>query len=78
VLAAITSSTLPEEVRTTGLAFLDGAVAVAGFVSALMFGALWSWLGSSDAVITFLVGLTATLSVASFLLLSTRNRVPVA
>ena len=69
VLAAIASAALPPEIRTTGLAFLDGAVAVAGFGSSLMFGALWSVLGPTGAVRAFLIGLLVALGAASFALL---------
>jgi len=78
VLAAIASAILPVEIRTTGLAFLDGAVAVAGFISALLFGALWSVLGPTDAVKVFLIALAVALVAASFVLLSGPRRNQVA
>jgi MFS family permease len=74
VLAAMTSSTLPEELRATGLAFLNGAVAVAGFFSALTFGALWSWIGPSATVRIFLIALVVTLVAAALLLVSAHAR----
>jgi MFS family permease len=69
VLAAIASAALPAEIRTSGLALLDGAVAVAGFVSSLAFGALWSVLGPAGAIRIFLVALVVALLAASFVLL---------
>ena len=69
VLAAIASAALPAEIRTSGLAFLDGAVAVSGFVSSLAFGALWSVLGPAGAIKIFLVALVVALAAASFVLL---------
>ena len=69
VLAAIASAALPAEIRTTGLAFLDGAVAVTGFVSSLLFGALWSVLGPTGAMKVFLIALVVALGASSFVLL---------
>jgi len=74
VLAAIASAALPAGVRTTGLALLDGAVAVAGFVSSLVFGAMWSVLGPSDAVKAFLIGLVVALAAASIMFLAAPRR----
>jgi MFS family permease len=69
VLAAIASAALPAEIRTTGLAFLDGSVAVSGFISSLLFGALWSVLGPTDTVKVFLIALAVALGAASYVLL---------
>ena len=65
----LASAALPAEIRTSGLAFLDGAVAVTGFVSSLAFGALWSVLGPGGAVKIFLAALVVALATASFVLL---------
>jgi MFS family permease len=74
VLAAIASAALPAEIRTSGLAFLDGAIAVTGFISSLLFGALWSILGPTGAVKVFVIGLVVALASAAFALLAGPRR----
>jgi MFS family permease len=63
VLAAIVTSALPADVRTTGLAVVNTVVAVGGFFSSVTFGALWSWRGPQYAVGAFTLGLVVALCV---------------
>jgi MFS family permease len=76
VLAAMAAATLPQHLRTTGLALLDGALAGASFLSSLLFGALWAAFGSLVAVKVFLVTLVAAGVVASVLLVTARRHTP--
>jgi MFS family permease len=76
VLAAIATSTLPEELRSTGVAVLYGTVGAAGFVSSLMFGALWSWHGPATAIRVSTIGLVVAVTVAAVLLRTSREPAP--
>ncbi len=64
VLMALGSAVLPESVRTTGLAVLSTATAVARFGASLLFGLLWTHYGVTTAVATFIVGLSIALVIA--------------
>jgi MFS family permease len=68
VLAALASSVLPEELRATGLSVLAAASAVAGMVSSVAFGALWTVYGIETAVHVFAVGLLAAAVLAGIAL----------
>jgi MFS family permease len=59
VLMALGSAVLPETVRTTGLAVLTTATALARLGSSIAFGAIWMRLGVEPAVTIFMVGLTS-------------------
>ena len=53
VLAALTASVLPVEVRGVGIATTQTVVAVGRFASSLLFGALWTVIGRTEAVLVF-------------------------
>lgn len=74
VLAALASSLLPTEVRTTGLAVLGSAIGLAQFAASLAFGALWGLEGPNVAVTVFLVGFAIGIVVAVVLLRSLTQR----
>ena len=58
---AIASGRLPESLRATGLGVLVTATSLGRLLGALVFGALWTWVGLEDAVIVF--GATLALSI---------------
>ena len=64
VLAAVVSSLTPQELRTTGLAALTTAVALARFGAALAVGQLWDRLGVRPAFLTFSLALLVASVVA--------------
>jgi MFS family permease len=64
VLMAAGSSHLPEDLRGSGLALLGTATSIARLVAAIVFGALWTWLGLEAAVIAFGVALVIAMAVA--------------
>ena len=56
MLAAAVSDMLPPESRTSGLALLQTAMALALLVSSAMFGALWTWRGVDQALVFVVAG----------------------
>jgi MFS family permease len=64
VLMALGSAILPDALRTTGLAVLSTATAIARFTASLIFGYAWMHLGLKPAVLAFLVGLMVAIVVA--------------
>jgi len=64
VLAALASAMLPEQWRTTGLAILTTGTSLARLVASLGYGALWTYLGPSQALTLFLIGLSITVLIA--------------
>jgi MFS family permease len=64
VLSALASSMLPEQWRTTGLAIMTTGTGLARLLASLGYGALWTYLGPSQALIVFLLGLTLTVLLA--------------
>jgi len=75
VLMALASEAVPAHLRTSGLALLTTAIAVARLVAAVLFGALWSWRGPEWTVVFFVVGLAAGVPLAA-LGLARRSREP--
>jgi MFS family permease len=65
VLMALASETLPAHLRTTGLALLTTTVAIARLVSAVLFGALWSWYGSGWTVGVYAAALLVAIPIAA-------------
>ena len=65
VLMALASEAVPVHLRTSGLALLTTAIAVARLIGAVLFGALWSWRGPEWAVAFFVVGLATGILTAS-------------
>ena len=64
VLMALGSAVLPESVRTTGLAVLTTATALARLGSSLAFGMVWMRFGVGPAVSIFMVGLAIAIVLA--------------
>jgi MFS family permease len=60
VPAALASAILPEQWRTTGLAILTTGTGVARLLASLGYGALWTYLGPTQALTLFLGGLAIT------------------
>jgi MFS family permease len=74
VLAALASSMLPEQWRTTGLAIMTTGTGLARLLASLGYGALWNYFGSDQALVIFLIGLFVTVLLAwSFLARVERN-----
>ena len=65
VLMALASEAVPVHLRTSGLALLTTGVALARLVSAILFGALWSWHGPEWTVAAFLLAMAAGIPVAA-------------
>jgi MFS family permease len=61
VLMALGSTLVSQELRTSGLAVLATALAVARFAGSVLFGVVWTGMGLQFAVLTFLAGQTAAL-----------------
>ncbi len=68
ILAAVATSVLEPRVRTSGLALLGAAMAIAALVASTVFGALWGWDGPTFAVTFFLVGIVVALGIGVVLL----------
>jgi MFS family permease len=64
VLMAVASTVSPTRTRTTGLAVLTSATALARFVSSVVFGAVWWQWGWQPALGLFLLGLVIAVPVA--------------
>jgi len=60
VLMALAASMLPERLRATGLGLLVTATSAGRLVASVAFGALWTWLGLTSAVIVVSAGLGLT------------------
>ena len=57
VLSALTSRVLPQQLRSSGLASVQTVVALGKMVSALLFGAIWTFTSLSEALAVFAVAL---------------------
>jgi MFS family permease len=64
VLSALASAMLPEKWRTTGLAVMTTGTGLARLLASFGYGALWTYLGPSQALTIFLVALSITVVVA--------------
>jgi MFS family permease len=64
VLMALGSAVLPTERRTSGLAILTTATALARLTASVVFGVIWAHFGQRTTVATFLAGLSAALLIA--------------
>jgi MFS family permease len=63
VLMALGSAVLPDHVRTTGLAVLTMATALARLAASVFFGFVWMRFGIQPAVSIFMVGLATAIAV---------------
>ena len=68
VLAALTSTLVPPEVRASGIATTQTVVAAARFASSVGFGSLWLWLGRGPAVYAVAAALVVAVPLAWWLL----------
>jgi MFS family permease len=68
VLMALSSTTVPEVLRTSGLGLVSSVTAICRFGSSIAFGALWTLWGPHLAVTVFLTGLAVVLPVAALVL----------
>jgi MFS family permease len=80
ILMAMASAVIPDELRTSGLAWLTTLTVGAKLVASILFGVLWKWHGPSGALSFFLVGLVIAVPLAYLVLFrpSTRPEVPAA
>ena len=74
VLSALASAMLPEQWRTTGLAIMTTGTGLARLLASLGYGALWTYLGPSQALTLFLVALSITVLVAWLFLSGVERR----
>ena len=74
VLAALTSSIAPPEIRAVAIATTQTAVALARFVSAILFGVVWTLVGRGAAVLIFAGLLLLAVPLAWRLLATVRAR----
>jgi Na+/melibiose symporter-like transporter len=68
VLMAMGSAVIPDELRTSGLAWLTTLTVTAKLVASIFFGLLWTWLGPNGAVTWFLTAMIIGVPVAFFVL----------
>jgi MFS family permease len=64
VLSALASAILPEQWRTTGLAIMTTGTGLARLLASFGYGALWTYLGPTQALTMFLLGLSLTVLLA--------------
>jgi MFS family permease len=74
VLAALTSATVPEELRSSGLALVQTVFALGRLGSAVLFGALWTIVGWEAALVTFGVALAVGVLAATVVLRQVEER----
>jgi MFS family permease len=68
ILMALSTTTVPERLRTSGLGLVSSVTAICRFGSSVIFGVLWTVSGSDVAVLVFGIGLTAALPLAALIL----------
>jgi hypothetical protein len=68
ILMALSTTTVPERLRTSGLGLVSSVTAICRFGSSVVFGVLWTVSGSDVAVLVFGIGLTAALPLAALVL----------
>lgn len=73
VLMAMTSTALPVELRSSGLALLTTVTASARFVASILFGLFWTWWGADGALVIFLVGLAVAIPLSARMLFAGRE-----
>jgi MFS family permease len=77
VLMALTTTALPAQLRSSGMAVLTTVTALARFAAALLFGLLWTWRGPGGAVTVFVAGLAVALPLAAGLVFRDREALSV-
>jgi MFS family permease len=73
VLMALGGGLLPEALRSSGLAILSTATALARLAASTLFGILWTQLGLGPAIGVFLIGLIAALAMTLTMLRRARR-----
>ena len=75
---AMGSAVIPDELRSSGLAWLTTVTTAAKFAASLLFGLVWKFEGPGGAVSWFLAGIVVVLPVAVLILFrpSSRREVP--
>jgi MFS family permease len=68
VLMALSSTTVPEVLRTSGLGLISSVTALCRFGSSIVFGALWTIWNPDAAVLVFMLGLAVALPLAALVL----------
>lgn len=76
VLAALTATLVPPEVRASGIATTQTVVAAARFASSVGFGSLWLWLGRGPAVYAVAAALVVAVPLAWWLLRGVERPTP--
>jgi hypothetical protein len=64
VLAAMASAALPAPLCGSGLAVLSTVTNVARLLASVLFGAIWTWAGLSNAILAFAGGLVIAIVAA--------------
>jgi MFS family permease len=64
VLMALVAPALPEPLRASGMAIVQGATAAAAFLSTVAAGAFWAWRGPTLTLWVFVAGLATALTAA--------------
>ena len=73
VLMALASTLLPASMQATGLAVIVTGTSVGRLLSAIAFGALWTWTGTDVALIAFAATLAVAVTVAALLPIGDRG-----
>jgi MFS family permease len=68
VLMAMSSTTVPEVLRTSGLGLVSSVTALCRFGSSIAFGAMWTIWSPNAAVLVFMIGLATVLPLAALVL----------
>ncbi len=68
ILAALSSSLLPEDVRASGLSLVMTATSLARLLASVLFGAIWVLVGVHAAVAVFAVGIVLAAIFAAYVL----------
>jgi MFS family permease len=68
VLMAMSSTTVPEVLRTSGLGLVSSVTALCRFGSSIVFGAMWTFWNPNAAVLVFMLGMAAVLPLAGLVL----------
>lgn len=65
ILMALSSTVLPARLRTSGLALIGTALGLGKMLSSVLFGWVWSGLGQTTAIVSFVTGLVVIVVVAN-------------
>jgi MFS family permease len=65
VLMALGSTTLPPELRGSGLALIVTATSLGRLLASVLFGTIWTWQDVDTAIAAFAVGLVVAMALAA-------------